>query len=395
MSKQKIVIGGGGFAGIKAAIELADDSRFDITLISNRRELQIYGSLYHTVTGGSRFVSSVPLTEIFKDRQINIVIDSIKNIDRKSQKLITATNKEFSYNALILGLGMQTNYFGIKGLAEYSYGIKSLAEAARLKEHLHTQLTNKSVNKMHYIVVGGGPTGVELAGALPRYIKEISKFHDLPISNIHVDLIEAAPRLLPRLPKDIGRSVLKNLRKNGVRVYLNTIVQAQTADELMIHNTPIRSHTVVWTAGMSNNPFFAENGFQLTPRGIVRVDQYLQAEPGIYVLGDNADTPYSGMAQTALYDGNYVAKNLIRRLNGQETLPYKAKKPIYVMPAGDKWAAVLWGKVRLYGRIGWWLRRMADLSAYREYTSWPLAFSRFLADGDRQESCPLCVDNHA
>jgi len=256
MSKYKVVIGGGGFAGIKAAIELVENEKFDVTLISNRRELQIYGSLYHTVTGGSRFVSSVPLSEIFKDRKINIVIDSIKTLDRKARKLITATGKEYEYNALILGLGMRTNYFGIKGLAEYSYGIKSLDEAARLKEHLHMQLTNKAVNKMHYVVVGGGPTGVELAGVLPRYIKEISRFHDLPASTIHVDLIEAAPNLLPRLPKDIGRSVAKNLRKNGVRVYLNTIVQAQTADELMIHNTPIRSHTVVWTAGMSNNPFF-------------------------------------------------------------------------------------------------------------------------------------------
>jgi len=392
-NKYKVVIVGGGFGGVKAAIELADHGLFEITLISSSRDFRVYPTLYETATGGSQKMSTIPLSEIFAGRDVQLVYDTAAKIDRKNHEIITKTGKKYGYTALILSLGVNTNYFGIKGLEKYSYGIKSLDEAEELKSHLHKEITNSHLKNMHYVVVGGGPTGVELAGVLPQYIKQIVKYHELPERKIHVDLIEAAPRLLPRLPKDVSRSVAKNLRKLGVRIYLNTAVQGQTADELLVHGKPIRSHTVIWTAGIANNVFYHENNFQLTHNGRVRVDQFLQAEPGIYVLGDNGDTPYSGMAQTALYDGKFAAGNLIRIAQGEEPSPYRAKKPIYVMPAGPRWAAVLWGRFRIYGIIGWWLRRAADLIAYKDYTSWPMTFSRFMAENDREESCPLCADN--
>jgi NADH dehydrogenase len=163
----------------------------------------------------------------------------------------------------------------------------------------------------------------------------------------------------------------------------------------MVNNKPIRSHTVIWTAGIANNPFFAEQDFQLAKNGKARVDQYLQSETGIYVIGDNADTPYSGMAQTALYDGKFVAKNLKRLANNQDAQPYLAKKPIYVFPAGHHWAAVLWGEVRIYGKLGWLLRSFADLIAYHDYEPWQLASKRWMAENDAEESCPLCSTNTA
>lgn len=389
--KYNVVIVGGGFAGVKAAIELSDRSQFNVTLISTHHEMRIYGSLYHTVAGGSKKVSMIPLTEIFEHRNITVIFDTVTAIDRDQHLIITEQGKSYPYTALVLALGVQTCYFNIEGLAEYSFGIKSLEEADELKNHLHSQLVNEKLANLHYVVVGGGPTGVELAGVLPSYLKQIAQYHGLSNRKIHVDLVEAAPRLLPRSPKDVSRSVKRNLTKLGVRIYLNTAVQAQTADELLIHGKPIRSHTVIWTAGMTNNDFFKNNNFQLTRGGKVRVDQFLQAELGIYVLGDNADTPYSGMAQTALYDGMYIANHLERIVNNEELKPYRAKKPIYVMPAGPKWAAVVWGKFRIYGRLGWALRRAADFVAYRDYESWPMAFSRFLAENDRQESCPICA----
>ncbi len=207
---------------------------------------------------------------------------------------------------------------------------------------------------------------------------------------IHVDLIEAAPRLVPRMPKDVSRAITRNLRKQGVSVYTKTAVQAQTADALMVNNKPIRSHTVIWTAGIANNPFFKDHDFQLTRNGKVRVDQYLQAEPGIYVIGDNADTPYGGMAQTALYDGKFVAANLQRILGNQDPHPYRAKKPVYVLPAGPRWAAVLWGKVRINGRLGWTLRSFADLMLYRDYLPWTLAVKRWRSLDDSEDFCKSC-----
>jgi NADH dehydrogenase len=393
MAKHNVVIVGGGFGGIKAALVLEKDSRFNVTLVSDHTDMWVYGALYHTATGGSRRVSSVPLSSIFAGKRVHVLHDKAVSLDRQKKTITTQVKHTLHYDALILGLGVKTNYFNIKGLEEYSFGIKSLEEAEELKRHIHQQMIAEGRQDLSYVVVGGGPTGVELAGALPAYIKAVAKQHGLPKRKIHVDLVEAAPRLLPRMPKDMSRAVRKHLRRIGVKIYLKTAVQAQTADALMVNDKPIRSHTVIWTAGMTNNPFFAHQNFQLTKGGKVRVDHFLQAEPGIYVVGDNADTPYSGMAQTALYDGHFVGENLIRLADQEEPRPYQAKKPVYVMPAGTRWAAVLWGKFRIYGLGGWLLRRAADLIAYHDYEPWKMAVSRFMADDDREESCLHCADD--
>ncbi len=396
MPKQKhqIVIVGGGFAGVKAALELAQDIRFHITLISDTPNFRYYGTLYHTAMGGSSEVSSIPLEEIFTEHpRVKIVYAKATGLDRKTQSLTTDNGEKYTYSALILGLGVVTNYFNIPGIEQNAFGIKTPEDAEELKDHLHAQLLDINQPDLNYVVIGGGPTGIELAGVLGDYVESIRRKHGLPKRKVHVDLVEAAPYLVPRMPKDISRAIARQLRRQGVKLYLKTAVESQTPDELVIGGKPIRSHTVVWTAGMSNNPFFAEQGFQPSPNRKVRVDQFLQAEPGIYVLGDNADTPYSGMAQTALRDGVFVANNLIRLADGKSNQPYHAKKPIYVMPAGPNWAAVLWGSVRIYGRMGWWLRRAADLIAYHDYEPWFRATKHWLAEYETEESCPRCFAN--
>lgn len=390
MGKLKVVIVGGGFAGTKTALELADDARFQVTLISEQTDMRVYGSLYKVATGGTKELSNIPLTEIFAGKKVHLIQDTVTAIDRKARVITTKVKHTIHYDAVVIGIGVKTNYFGIEGLKEFSFGIKSVEEAEELKTHLHKQLLDENKPDLNYVVIGGGPTGVELAGVLPDYIRKIIRQHNLPARKFHVDLIEAAPRLLPRMPKDVSRSVARHLRKIGVRLYLNTSVQAQTVDALMVNNKPIRSHTVIWTAGVMNHPFFMEQGFQLSRNGRVRVDQYLQAEPGVYVIGDNADTPYSGMAQTALYDGKYVAHNLQRIASKIDPQPYVAKKPIYVFPAGPYYAAVLWGSFRVYGIIGWVLRMLADLIAYHDYEEWTHATKRWLKEDDSEEPCHLC-----
>lgn len=388
--KHRIVIVGGGFGGIQTALKLSGDDRFHITLVTNRADFHYYPSLYRTATGGKRMISSIPLTEIFAGKPVHILLDQATTIDRVKRVVGTKVGHTIGYEAVVLALGVQTNYFNIEGLKQLSYGIKTPDNAEELKAHLHKQLIEDGKPDTNYVIVGGGPTGVELAGSLVSYLKHILKTHGMEKRAVHVDLVEASPRLVPRAPKDISIMLRHRLKKLGIRLYLKTVVQAQTADALMIHDKAIRSHTVVWTAGVTNHPFFRDNNFQLTKPGKVRVDQYLQSEPGIYVIGDNADTPYSGMAQTALNDGAYVAANLKRVASHEDPKPYNAKKPIYVFPAGHGWAAVLWGKVRLYGRLGWFLRSMADLVAYHDFEPWQLAAKRWVAQVDSEENCVLC-----
>jgi NADH dehydrogenase len=390
MAKTNILIVGGGFGGVKTALQLAKDDRFAVTLVSDQQDFRYYPSLYHTATGGTARNSTVPLSTLLPD---NVVYENarVTSLDRKAKTVTTEAGQVFHYDSLVLALGVVTNYFGIEGLAEYSYGIKSGAEVERFKAHLHKQLEDDQQPDLNYVIVGAGPTGIELSGALPAYLKEVMRRHGMKHKAIHVDLIEAAPRLLPRMPKDTSRMVKRQLRKLGVKLFLNQTVQGQTADSLTINGKPIRSHTVVWTAGVSNHPFFKENNFTINGRGKVMTDVYLQADDNIYVIGDNANTPYSGLAQTALYDGMFVAHNLQRTLDGKKMRSYFPKQPITVIPAGKNWAAVNYGKLHLYGRAGWLLREAADLIAFHDYEPWWKAGRQWLTEFETSDSCPVCA----
>jgi NADH dehydrogenase len=389
--KKHILIVGGGFAGIKAALELEHAGGFAITLLSNNLNFRYNPSLYHTATGGMAVQSNIPLAHIFRDKQVTIEQGEAHELNRQTKTVKTVDGRSFHYDTLILGLGMVTNYFGIKGLQEYSYGIKTLEEAERFKQHLHQQLIDDGKPDLNYVIVGGGPTGIELAGALPAYLQRVLKAHGVRKKHINVELVEAAPHLVPRMPKRMGRAIEYRLKYLGIKLILGQAVQGETADALMVGGKSLKSHTVVWTAGQSNAPFFKANNFTLTERGKVVVDKHLQAEPDIYVLGDNNNTMYSGMAQTALYDAEFVARNLARKQAHQKPKAYKPKKPVYVLPAGPSWAAVLWKNVQVYGRVGWMLRSAADWIGFHDVEPWWRATEQWMTEFGEQEECPVCI----
>lgn len=389
--KHKVLILGGGFGSIKAALELADFPNFEVTLVSDRPNFRFYPSLYHTATGGSRSASSIPIAEIFAGKKIKLVQDTAKKLDRQNKQIMCSSGKKLAYDSLIVALGTITNYFGIKGLKEFSFGIKTNDEAQKLRDHLHELLFDERKPDLNYVVVGGGPTGVELAGALPGYLRHIMKRHGIKQKNLHVELVEALPRLMPRMPRRYSRAVQNRLYKLGIAVYLNKTVRAETADDLIISGRNIKSHTVVWTAGVINHPFLTDNKFALSPHGRVIVNEIMQSEPDIYVIGDNAETPYSGMAQTALHDGRFVARNLIKACRGKVLDIYQPRRPIYVTPAGPHWAAVQWGKLEIFGLLGWLLRSAADFLAYHDLEPWWKASKHWLAENAAQEDCPICA----
>jgi NADH dehydrogenase len=390
MAKHKVLIVGGGFGGVKAALGLADDERFDVTLLTNKPYYQYFPTLYHTATGGLVSQSQVPLTSIFGHKPIHIIIDTADALDRRAHSLTTLGGQTLQYDSIILSLGVVTNYFGIKGLDKYSYSIKSIEDIHKFKRHIHNQLVDERKPDMHYVIVGGGPTGIELAGALPSYLHRIMKNHHVRDRSVHVDLVEAAPRLMPRMPKQTSEALERRLKTLGVTLHLGKHVQGETADSLIVDGKPIRSHTVVWTAGMANNPFFTANHFAFGPRGKVAINVYLQADDDVYVIGDNANTPYSGMAQTAAYDGDFVAENLRRKLSGKDMKPYKPKKPIYVTPVGEGWAAAEWGKLEVFGTLGYLLRQAADAKAFGEIEPLITAAKQWTTEFGQEEECDAC-----
>jgi NADH dehydrogenase len=389
--KQKILIVGAGFGGIKAALGLVDNDAFEVTLLSDQENFRYYPTLFNIALGKSYLGATIPLSEVFNGKKINIIKAVVQTIDRTGKKVVDDKGKAYDYDHLIITLGVITNFFGIEGLDKYSYGIKTLEDARKLRDHLHKQLVEQKKPDVNYVIIGGGPTGVELAGSLPGYIKHIMKKHDIKDTNWHVDLVEAAPKLVPRMPEPYSRAVAKRLSKLGVTLYLNESVKAETPDNIQMSGHSLESHTVVWTAGVTNHPFLKSNNFALNERGKATVDEHLQAEPGIYVIGDNADTEFSGMAQTALHDGQFIAAHLNRQTAGKKLVSYKSKKPVYVIPAGPKWAAVMWGHLHLYGWAGWVLREAADLKGFADYEPWWKASKHWMAQDDAEETCEVCM----
>jgi NADH dehydrogenase len=391
-TKPHVIIAGAGFAGVRAALQLCRSGLFQVTIITPNDTFAYYPQFYHTATGGARSESALPLAELFAGCEVSIVRDSVASLDPDHQTLTTAAGQAHHYDELILALGSVTNYFGIKGLEEFSYDIKSASGAERFKAHLHKQLVDHEEPDLNYVIVGGGPTGVELAAALGDYLKRIVALHGVRKPKYTIELIEAAPRLLPRSPEDMAAKVQRRLEKLGVKVMTGATVEGETADGLMVSGQEIKSQTVVWTAGVANNPFFKANAacFTLAKNGRVEVDEHLETRPGVHVIGDNAVTPYGGMAQTAIVDANFAAADLTHKYRQQERPAYVPKPTISVIPVGGMWAAVLWGKVRIYGVIGWALRRAADLVAYHDIEHARNALRVWLQDNKHEDNCQTC-----
>lgn len=390
--KLDVLVVGGGFGGIKTALELAGDERCRVTLLSDHSHFRYYPALYRAATGGKLAGSRIRLSNLVGDSPVKFVRATAKKLDQAKKQIITEDGQTFPYDKLVLALGSVTNYFGIKGLQEHSFGIKSAEEVVELKQHIHGQFIENACPDLNYVIVGGGPTGIELAGALPDYLKEVMRKHKVADCKLNIKLVEAAPRLLPRSPQKISNAVQRRLQKLGIDVMLGSAVEGQAADRLMISGKPLLSHTVIWTAGVSNHPFYKDNAFTLTDRGKVEVDDYLQAGQDVFVIGDNANTLFSGMAQTALYDGEFVAKNIKRQMDGAAPETYVPKKPITVIPVGPHWAAVEWGTHCFTGFIGWILRALADFVAFNDLTTTLRASKQWMMTmGDEDMDCPNCT----
>ena len=381
-----ITIVGGGFGGVKAALELAKHRKNRITLISKLNYFQYYPALYRTATGYSYTDSWIPLAKLFeKHKNVRIVIDEVVKIDPKTMTLKGAKGATYSYSKLILALGSITSFFGIEGIDTYSYGIKSQDEIRKLQRHLFANMNSGSDKEDHYVIIGAGPTGVELAGALGDYIRTLRKKFGIKKRTVHINLVEASPRVLPRCHESTSRHAARRLRRLGIHVQTNCKVEKQSADELTVNGKSLRSQTVIWTSGVANSPFYGANSkhFTLNERGKVVVDKHLQARPHVYVIGDNAATPMAGLAQTALHDATFVAGHIMGK-----KASYEPPQPASVVPIGRGWSTFEWKNIRFTGRIANLLREAADIVGFSDIMPLPAAISRWLSGKRRKLNIP-------
>ena len=365
-----VVIVGGGFAGVKAALELSKRHIGRITLISDEDYFLHHATLYATATGKSMAESVIPLKQIFENHpNVTVVHDKATSID-PTRRIIKGAKKQYHYDKVIMALGSVTTYFGIKGMAEHCYGINSLEDIKKFQNHIHEAVVQNKLDK-DYVIIGAGPTGVELAGALCQYLHSTIKLHRLNHSNTRVTLVEAAPRILPRMSPTASRIVGRRLKKMGIRVLTNHKVEALDDDYILVEGKKIDTKTAIWTSGVANNPFFSKHPdiFDLAPNGRVNVDEYLQAAKNIYVIGDNNTVKYSGTAWPAMAQASFVAKHFSRIVTKRQPKPFRPRSYMSGVPVGEGWGYVEWLGVYAAGKFGAWVRRQMELAGYRQFVS--------------------------
>lgn len=393
MNPAKIIIIGGGFAGIRVALTLdrAKIPGSKIILLSDKPHFEYNPTLYRVVTGRSPLQVCIPLRDIFDGTRVEVLEDTIEHVNLAEKSLSGKSTARYHYDFLVLALGSETNYFDIPGLKERAFGFKSISEALRLKRHLHKSLAE---NNSQIVIVGGGATGIELAGELSAYTKKLGRLHDFNPSNLAIDLIEAAPRLAAGLPERFSEKIKARLQRLGVNIFLSRAVLREDLERVYLKDMELRTKTVIWTAGVKPNRLYAQiEGLALDQKGRVTVTERLEARgrADVFVAGDGAATPYSGMAQTALFDGEYIARAITARLQNKKVPAYQPKKPFYSIPAGPGWAATLIGDFAIYGRASWWLRRLADLRFFLSILPIRKALRAFWSESTLTESCPICT----
>jgi NADH:ubiquinone reductase (H+-translocating) len=374
--QQKVLILGGGFVGIKTALELykSGPEKYDITVISSKPNFEYHGALYRIATGYNVQEVCLPLEEIFAGKRITVVQDTVKRILPKSNEVECVHTGKHSYDTVVIGLGSQISCFGICGMEEHAFGMKTIEDALQLKHHLHSVLDDVQHGTLdqkraacNIVVAGAGATGVEVAGDILHYMKELCKQRSIDENLVNVHLIEAMPKVLPAFSQRFSNRIAKRLRSLGVIIRTGCPVTNVTATSIELPDETLQTKTVIWTAGVCANHLIGEAGLPVDKRGRALVNRKLQVEgyENMYAAGDAASTPKSGMAQIALYDAKHIAHMIDRK--GRSSKQYKPNNPIYAIPAGYNWAGVQIGALRVYGTLGWVLRRVVDFVVYASF----------------------------
>lgn len=397
---KKIVVVGGGFGGIRTALDLSKKNlpNTKIILISDKPHFEYHAGLYRIVVGRSPLEVCIPLRDIFQGKHVEVVEDTINEVDLKEKRLGGTSGSRYNFDFLVLALGSETSYFDLPGLKELSFGFKSISDALKLKRHIHEMFSSCVVATdkerecaLRFVIVGGGATGVELACELALYTKKLAAKHALDNRLITIDLIDANDRLLRFLPPHISKCVVTQVEKLGVRILLNKRVVKKDIETVYLKDMQMRTKTVIWTAGVKPHYLYEQiKGLTFDEHGKVVVDESLQGSDNVFVIGDAAATAFSGMAQTAADQGSYVASVIAKKLRGETISPYPPKKPFYAIPIGSSRAVFVNNYVTLFGRVGWFLRRFADLQFFLSILPWNKALIAFQSDRVLWEQCPIC-----
>ena len=372
--KPRIVIVGAGFGGVKLAKLFSKDD-VEVTLV-DRHNFHLFQPLLYQVSTAVLSTDEIayPIRTFFrKARNVEFFMAKAQGVDQARQVLLT-NHGEIPYDYLILAAGATTNFFGMQEVEEHSFGMKTLQEAVHIRNHvLHMfERANKSQDEaerrkmLSFVIVGGGPTGIEEAGAISELVKKKKKeFHNLNFDEVSIKLIEATPNVLPMMPQNLREHTVDVLRKKGVDVMLNTQVVGYDGQVIKLKDgSEIPTRTLIWAAGVKAVPFIAECGGEVDRAGRIIVNEKLQVNgsENVFAIGDCAnfchgtERPLPTVAPVATQGAKVAHDNIMRLIRGDknlETFHYKDLGAMATIGRGQAVVAKTSMNPEMTGFIAW------------------------------------------
>ncbi len=375
MDKKNVVIIGAGFGGIEAARHLAQYRNLvNVTLISKQESFLYYPALYKLAAKDYTYFSAIKVKDMIP-QNVNFLVDEVISIKKDDKKISFYKREDLSYDILILALGSVTEDFGTPGVREHMCQFRTLEDINCLRGIISEHTTSHHTEPV--IVVGGGPTGVELAACIQNVFKEEGTCSDK--THNHVMIIEASPSVVSQLPERARHKIKNRLSKMGLALYTGTRVISYDGHILKTNTGEFASRTVVWAAGLAAHPLLKEIGAEYDKKGRVLVNEYLETNVAnnISIIGDSASTPRSGLAQTAIYDGKFVAHSIIKKIKNKKRKIYKSPYVGYAVPVGPMWGIASFGPIIFSGILGSLMRDIIDLRYLLTHVSFKTALRIF------------------
>ena len=366
MNRPKVVILGAGFGGLTAAKAL--DRIADVTLVDKHNFQTFLPLLYQVSTAGlAADHIAHPIRGALRKTKIRFRMGSPLTIDQKHKSIKLDSSEVLDFDYLIVALGSATNDFGIPGVSENALGMKSVSEALEIRSSILRRFEDlcrfEDQTKLSITVVGGGPTGVEMAGAIAELKKgPLRSDQEKAAANIQVNLVEAGPRILPSFSPKLSARTQKDLEKLGVKVLTQTSVKEVKPREIILGNrSKLPSEVTIWAAGVSGVPAMKKLGLP-TANGRITVMETMQVEnyPHIFAIGDIAgakgsDGRYLPMvAPVAMQQGRFVAKQILRLQAKKPLEKFKYRDKGSMATIGRHKAVVEVGKLRMTGIPAWY-----------------------------------------
>ena len=367
-----VVIIGAGFGGLETAQKLAH-APVDITLI-DRHNYHLFQPLLYQVAIAGLIPSQIayPLRTIFRhQKNLTFQMGEVSSIDFAAH-YVRLNGSVIAYDYLVLAIGGQTNFFGMKEVEENAFQLKSIEDATGTRNHLLSVFEKASREAdpekrrafLTFVVVGGGPTGVETAGALAELIRHVltKDYPDMDLNEVRVLLVEATGSVMATYPAALQKATMKLLESKGVEIFLNTRLTDYNGQTVTAADgSQLHAYTLIWTAGVRSAEFTDRLGVQQAAGKRVRVDPTLQLpqRPEVFVIGDAAyledgkGQPLPMLATVAQQEANVAARNIQHILKGEDLEPFQYKDPGLLATIGRNAAvARIWG-LSFSGFIAW------------------------------------------